>query len=115
MELLYEKTVSFINNYSEYSKDLVVLEIFNHHISFSGKMNGSKSKFVAFLIDDKNISFDIKKKLLSSLLKVFFTKYPAPACYNINKNMYNGFKDTIDELVGDLNLTPKERIFKTFG
>jgi hypothetical protein len=84
------------------------------HDSMIGNKHGAKSIFVSYIISSKDLSLEIKKKILNKLLKAFFKKYPAPVCYNINKKVFNGFSNKVDKIVRDLSTKPAERLLKAF-
>lgn len=104
-----------IRRNAEYSNKISSFEIFDYHISMIGRKNGEKSKFLSYLISDKDSRIPIKRRLLDELLDQFFNFYPPPACYNIKQNVFNGFHKVLDDIVGDLSLTAHKRLEKAFG
>ncbi|MBD3227791.1 MAG: hypothetical protein GF329_06350 [Candidatus Lokiarchaeota archaeon] len=100
---------------AEYNNKLVSYELFKYHLSMIGRKNGSKSKFILYLVSNKKVGLDIKNAIIMELFDEFFNEYPAPSCYTVKKDSFNGFYDKIDKIIGDLSLKPEERLYKAFG
>ena len=111
---IHNISLEIINGKSKYRNQIVSTEILDIHISMIGNKNGEKSKFVSYIISSNDLSIETKKKILNKLLNVFFKKYPAPICYNINKKVFNGFSKKVDKIVGDLSMNPSGRLLKAF-
>ncbi|TFF90668.1 MAG: hypothetical protein EU548_01840 [Promethearchaeota archaeon] len=114
-QLICRTFIDTMKRTAEYNDELTSYELFNYHLSLIGKKNGSKSKFIMYIVSDKKMGLDLKNKLLKELFEEFFKSFPPPSCYNVNKNSFNGFYDKVDKIIGDLSLKPSERLYKAFG
>jgi hypothetical protein len=114
-ELKEKMIMETIRRNAEYTNKISSFEIFDYHISVIGRKHGEKSKFLSYLISDKDSRTPVKRRLLDDLLDQFFNSYPPPTCYNIKQNVFNGFHEVLDEIVGDLSLTAHKRLEKAFG
>ena len=113
-ELLCITFMKTIKDHVKYNYKIISYEMLKYHVSMIGKKNGDKSKFISYLISDKDLGIDITRNKLKNLLNEFFKKFPPPTCYNINKNAFNGFYKKVDQIIGDLSMNSTGRLTSAF-
>ncbi|MFX0064119.1 MAG: hypothetical protein ACFFC7_18260 [Candidatus Hermodarchaeota archaeon] len=71
--------------------------------------------FTAFAIFDKKTNVQIIRKNLLTILNQFLEKYPITSELNLEKESFNEFLPSIDQVMQGIALKPEDKIKRIFG